>query len=473
MPVLRVNPAPIIQTNFVTLDPTDSAQTAVKAMVEHRQTYVLIVAEQQLVGIFTERDATRRLAQRSDLSSLILGDVMTTQVRTVTVEETEDQFAIAQTFIEHRIRHLPVVDQNRHIVGMITPQSLSRCFQPEHLLRCLRVGEVMTRNVLRGQPNDVLLTIVQRMAEQRVSCIVITNPVTQVPLGIITERDITRLHTQDFDWEKVRADRVMTQPLITMTPQDSLWDVHEQMQAINVRRLVICQSSGELAGIVTQTQMLKMMDPAEIYQVMQQMQVTIEQQTADLQRLNQELAIANQELQALATIDELTQVSNRRAFNQFLAQIWQRAAHDQQSIALLLVDLDHFKAYNDSYGHIIGDQCLSQIAQMLQGMIRRSHDLLARYGGEEFAIVLPETDFAGVDRLAQEIVRRVQEIQIPHECSPTAGYVTLSVGACVLNACRDYNSELLLEQADQALYEAKNQGRNGYVLRRYPISRSI
>ncbi len=146
----------------------------------------------------------------------------------------------------------------------------------------------------------------------------------------------------------------MTQPLVTVQPENSLWSVHEQMQRIHVRRLVVVQPSGDLVGIVTQTQMLRMMDPVEIYQVMQQLQTTIAQQSEDLQRLNQELLIANRELRSLATIDELTQVANRRYFNQFLKQVWQRDSISQQSIALLVLDIDHFKAYNDTYGHVMG-----------------------------------------------------------------------------------------------------------------------
>jgi diguanylate cyclase (GGDEF)-like protein len=183
-----------------------------------------------------------------------------------------------------------------------------------------------------------------------------------------------------------------------------------------------------------------------------------------LQRLNRELSIANQELRSLATIDELTQVANRRYFNQFLEQVWQRDTVSRESIALLVIDVDHFKCYNDAYGHIMGDQCLARIALVLQAMIRQPQDLLARYGGEEFVIVLPETDAAGAERLAQAIIQRFAEIKIPHRGSPLVDWVTLSIGVCAMPPSPNVRAEVLMEQADRALYQAKANGRNGYAL---------
>ncbi len=454
----------IIQPNLLSLSPETSVQDAIQAMVSYHQTYVLVVEQTRLVGIFTERDVARRLAAQENLQVVRLAEAMTRSPLTVSIEASEDIFQISQYLLEHHIRHLPVVDAQNQVVGVITPQSLRRSFQPEYLLRCLRVGEVMTTNVLRGQLADRLLTLIQRMVQRQVSCVVITDPLTQQPIGIITERDISRLQTEMMDLTQITAAAVMTQPLITMQPQDSLWSVHEQMQRINVRRLVVAHPNGELAGIVTQTQMLRMMDPVEIYQVMQQMQQTINRQSEDLAQLNRELAIANQELRSLATIDELTQIANRRYFNQFLEQVWQRNSVSQQSIALLVIDVDHFKCYNDAYGHIMGDQCLARIALVLQAMIRQPQDLLARYGGEEFVIVLPETGMAGAESLAQAILHRFTEIKIPHQDSPLVDWVTLSIGVGAMLPSLSYRSEILLEQADRALYQAKANGRNGYAL---------
>jgi diguanylate cyclase (GGDEF)-like protein len=454
----------IIQSDIVTLTPDTSVSSAIELMVSSNHTYVLIVSKKQLLGIFTERDVTRGIASQRQLDQLTLQDVMTKSPRTVTLEESQNIFDISQQFLQHRIRHLPVVDQQQRLIGVITPQSLRRQFRPEYLLRYIRVSEVMATNVLRGRPEDMLLASIQSMAQRKVSCIVITDPITEFPIGIITERDISRLHAQSIDLAAVPVGDVMTHPLRTMQPEDSLWVVHEQMQAIKVRRLVISYPTGELAGIVTQTQMLKMMDPVEIYQVMGQMQATIDRQVGDLQRLNRELATSNRELESLATIDELTQVSNRRYFNLSLRNIWRRLSYGNSAVAMLLVDVDHFKRYNDAYGHIAGDRCLLEIAQVLQGMVRQSYDLLARYGGEEFVIILPDTDLAGAARLAQSMVARITQHRIPHTDSPTSDWVTVSIGACALRPSRGYAAEFLIQCTDQALYQAKANGRNCYVL---------
>jgi diguanylate cyclase (GGDEF)-like protein len=454
----------IIQSNIVTLAPDTSVTAAIELMVSSNHTYVLVVSKKQLLGIFTERDVTRDIASQRQLNGLTLRDVMTESPHTVTLEESQNIFDISQQFLQHHIRHLPVVDRQQRLIGVITPQSLRRNFRPEYLLRYIRVSEVMTTNVLRGRPEDMLLASIQSMAQRKVSCIVITDPITEFPIGIITERDISRLHAQSIDLAAVPVGDVMTRPLRTMQPENSLWAVHEQMQAIQVRRLVISHPTGELAGIVTQTQMLKMMDPVEIYQVMGQMQATIDRQVGDLQRLNRELAISNRELESLATMDELTQVANRRYFNLSLRNIWRRLSYGDSSVAMLLVDVDHFKRYNDTYGHIAGDRCLLEIAQVLQGMVRQSYDLLARYGGEEFVVILPDTDLTGAERLAKSIVERITRHRIPHDDSPTSKWVTLSIGACAIRPRLGYPPEFLIYRTDEALYQAKANGRNGYAL---------
>ena len=144
------------------------------------------------------------------------------------------------------------------------------------------------------------------------------------------------------------------------------------MQQLNVRRLVCAHPSGKLAGIINQNQILKVLDPAEMYHVMQQMQEVIDLQTSELQELNQRLQDANTELAHLSMVDELTQIVNRRQLNQFLADKWQQLGSSSKSLSLIMCDVDFFKAYNDLYGHLNGDRCLVKIAQALQEVTRKA-----------------------------------------------------------------------------------------------------
>ncbi|MBD2483097.1 diguanylate cyclase domain-containing protein [Planktothrix sp. FACHB-1365] len=180
--------------------------------------------------------------------------------------------------------------------------------------------------------------------------------------------------------------------------------------------------------------------------------------------LYQELQVANQQLKRQATVDGLTQVANRRRFDEYLEQEWQRLQREQGSLALIMCDIDYFKQYNDYYGHPAGDSCLKQVAQAIENTLRRPADLVARYGGEEFAIILPNTNQDGAIHVAQHIQAAVLQLEIPHDKSTISQWLTLSLGvACTLPSPLTSFS-VLIEAADQVLYQAKQQGRARYCV---------
>jgi diguanylate cyclase (GGDEF)-like protein len=176
-----------------------------------------------------------------------------------------------------------------------------------------------------------------------------------------------------------------------------------------------------------------------------------------------ELEEANQALERLAKLDGLTQLANRRTFDQHLSETWKRLAREQQPMALILCDIDHFKLYNDHYGHLIGDRALKAVAKVIQDSAKRPADLAARYGGEEFAIILPNTDQAGAIRVAEELRRAIMDLRIAHDRSTTHHFITVSLGVATIIPSGDHalrGTESLIRDADKALYDAKKRGRN-------------
>ncbi len=169
---------------------------------------------------------------------------------------------------------------------------------------------------------------------------------------------------------------------------------------------------------------------------------------------------ANVQLERLVNLDGLTKLANRRCFDEYLEQEWQRLAREQLFLALIMCDIDFFKNYNDSYGHIVGDDCLKKVSALIQQSVRRPADLVARYGGEEFGVVLPNTDIEGAMAVAEIIREKLQELAIPHQASAVSEYVTLSMGVTSLIPKLDSNPSVLLTAADYALYRAKELGRN-------------
>ncbi|WP_163833570.1 diguanylate cyclase domain-containing protein [Spartinivicinus ruber] len=164
-------------------------------------------------------------------------------------------------------------------------------------------------------------------------------------------------------------------------------------------------------------------------------------------------------LKELAFFDGLTGVANRRYFNEHLRHEWRRCARNSKPLSLILLDIDHFKAFNDTYGHQYGDECLQKVASTIIKIPQRAGDLVARYGGEEFTITLPETALSGAVNVAKGIEASIRDLKIQHKSSTTAHVVTVSAGVATWVPDNDISPKLLIEQADRLLYQAKAQGR--------------
>ncbi|MBW3138078.1 CHASE domain-containing protein [Ferrimonas balearica] len=181
-----------------------------------------------------------------------------------------------------------------------------------------------------------------------------------------------------------------------------------------------------------------------------------------VERRTEELDEANRKLIQLTLTDSLTEVGNRRQFDQWLSSEWDAGRRSGRPLTLMLVDVDYFKSFNDNYGHRAGDKALRRIAATLRARLHRPRDLVARYGGEEFAILLPETS-DNVPLLAQALCDAVAELGIRHECGGETGVVTVSIGVATLVPAVEQQAEHLVELADQALYRAKAEGRNRVI----------
>lgn len=168
-------------------------------------------------------------------------------------------------------------------------------------------------------------------------------------------------------------------------------------------------------------------------------------------------------LTRLATVDGLTGIANRRSFDNALSREWKRLARTEQPLCVILMDVDHFKQYNDTYGHGLGDECLKRVARTAADTIKRPADLVARYGGEEFVVLLPETDLEGAKVAAEAVRLAISGLNIPHKASSAADHVTVSLGVAQGAPSEGTDHHTLLEAADQQLYKAKKDGRNRFM----------
>ncbi len=185
---------------------------------------------------------------------------------------------------------------------------------------------------------------------------------------------------------------------------------------------------------------------------------------SERKRTEQQLLALQQELHDLSFKDGLTGLANRRRFDALLRDEWRRAQQEQRSLALIMVDIDYFKLYNDRYGHIQGDECLKRVALALGAGATRPRDFLARYGGEEFVLVLPETDRQGAERVATRCREALHAQRIAHAASPVAPHVTVSIGVGAIIPGDTDDPIRFIEKVDQKLYLAKQAGRDALVV---------
>ncbi len=198
---------------------------------------------------------------------------------------------------------------------------------------------------------------------------------------------------------------------------------------------------------------------AQCYQELKIYSQTLEEKVKER---THSLELANQELSLLANLDGLTGVANRRKFNERFEKEWKQMLREKTPLSLILSDVDFFKAYNDYYGHLLGDDCLKAIATMMTSAVNHPRDFVARYGGEEFAIILPNTDSFGAIKVAENIHKELGKLKIIHPLSSIDQYVTVSLGIATTIPHVEIYSKLLIDSADRALYQSKKEGRNCY-----------
>ncbi|MGF1601807.1 MAG: diguanylate cyclase domain-containing protein [Thermosynechococcaceae cyanobacterium] len=190
------------------------------------------------------------------------------------------------------------------------------------------------------------------------------------------------------------------------------------------------------------------------------LQARIKRRTHAIQKMHQQV----QALKTISLIDSLTQITNRLGFDTRLEQEWIRNVANDTPLSLIMIDIDFFKQFNDTYGHLEGDHCLRQVAQCIQDGLHRPRDLVARYGGEEFGVILPETSERGASRLAERICENIRALEITHVTSPIGNRVTISLGIATTIPDVSERPQTLIRRADHALYQAKAGGRDRSAL---------
>lgn len=283
----------------------------------------------------------------------------------------------------------------------------------------------------------------------------LSNTKEQLPDLVLLDINMPNINGFQVCQELKSSDRTRDVPVIFISARDEVLD---KVQAFAV---------GGVDYITKPFQIAEVLARVENQLTLRRLQRQLQEQN---ERLKQEinsriiaetlLQEANTKLERLVNLDGLTQLANRRCFDEYLEQEWQRLARERQPLSLIMCDIDFFKNYNDTYGHIAGDDCLRKVSHLIKQSVRRPADLAARYGGEEFVLVLPNTDIEGSMLVAEAIRNKLLDLKLPHDDSAVSEFVTLSMGVTALIPKIDSLPSILLTSADYALYRAKELGRN-------------
>ncbi|NNL66197.1 MAG: diguanylate cyclase [Myxococcales bacterium] len=310
----------------------------------------------------------------------------------------------------------------------------------------LRIDEVMTKDVAKVAAGTPIEEVVAIMLDRRISCVLVCED--DVPIGVISERDLVQTLAERIHGgaRTGTACDVMSGPPVTVGHHWSVERAMEVVQQHRIRRLPVVDGNEGLLGLVTQTDLL-----AAQREVLTR---AVQERTRDLQR-------ANERLRELSMKDGLLGIGNRRAMNEALDRLHRIAERYRRTYSVVLVDVDHFKGFNDYYGHPEADEVLKRLAGALCEAARNA-DMVFRYGGEEILIILPETPIEGALVAAERARAAVFDLGIPSEPTPV-GRVTVSCGLACSHLEQDEPPASwrdVLSRADASLYDAKRSGRN-------------
>lgn len=315
------------------------------------------------------------------------------------------------------------------------------------------ISSLMSKTITCISPETPLGEAVQLMSDKRHSCVIVTE--NDHPLGIITERDLVKVLLQT-DNNPALLDNPcsdsMSSPAITLLESETLFDALVINRSEKVRHLPVVDAHEKLVGLITQTDLSN----AHFHLIEKQVEI-IENSIAEKTR---NLTTENQQLLMLSMEDHLMEIGNRRAMEVDLQHTHDQAVRNHQSYAVILLDVDYFKNFNDHYGHSAGDEALKQVGKQLKARTRGS-DRLYRYGGEEILLLLPGADAAQALGSAQRQVQHLADLQLPHEKSPFKKItISAGVGCMSTSELQKDGWQEVVAQADHYLYQAKQAGRN-------------
>lgn len=418
-----------LERNPLMMPPETPLSEAIATMNQQGTSYTLITQQEELLGIITERDVVRLAVSEKPLGELQLSEVMTQNLITCPRDRASNIFDLLTLLHSAQIRHLPITDADGKLLGVLTGESLRAVLKPTDLLQMGRVADIMTATVTTATPETSAFDVAQLMATQRKSCVVICTQgkeYLKLPLGIVTERDIIKFAAENIDLAQTKVESVMTCPLLPVPSDATLWEAHQKMQQHRIRRLVVVDRGGYLAGIVTQTNLLQALDPAQMYAAVELLQQTIAEKTQTLRQMNEQMQRAEAQL--------------RQVNENLEAQVQARTKELMIANAQLMQALQERTAAETEVRHLNAileqrvEERTAQLQQTNQKLIkeisdRQQAEISLRHKNQELARTLQKLQLAQQELIHSEKMAILGQLiaGVAHEINTPLGAIRSSV----------------------------------------------
>jgi len=426
-------------TTDVTLLNIDATLNATIELMYNQNHRSVIVQDHNRFYIVTASDLLKLKLKDYDFNQK-LSNIRLVEIPTI---QNDKNILEAISFLEQSIEYISVLDKNGIFCGIITHTDIISNIDPETLMDNYKICDLININkpICKVVENTKTLDVLTKMVENNLDNVIIER--ANQPIGIITTKDVMRLLKSSADLF-VDIATYMTSPLETLKETSTLKEAISFMNKKHFKRIVVVNDKDEIVSIMLQRELISLS--------YSKWATIMKEYSSELSQINELLHKKTKKYEEMASVDQLTGLYNRYKFTELFVSLYATMVKRENDMSLIMLDIDHFKNINDTYGHNMGDKVLVDISNILKHYFRNV-DIVGRWGGEEFVVLVPTANSTNCEKLADKIRRAIQEAKILDDLEVTAsfGITQIKLGDTL---------EIAISRADEALYDAKNSGRN-------------
>lgn len=426
-------------TTDVTLLKIDATLNETIELMYNQNHRSVIVQNSSRFYIVTASDLLKLKLKNYDFNQKL------SQIRLVEIPTIEDDQNILEaiSFLEQSIEYISVIDKGSNFRGIITHTDIISNIDPETLMDNYKICDLININkpICKVKENTQTLEVLTKMVESNLDNVIIERD--NQPFGIITTKDVMRLLKGSADLS-IDISNYMTSPLETLKESSTLKDAISFMNKKHFKRIVVVNDKEEIVSIMLQRELISLS--------YSKWATIMKEYSSELSQINELLHKKTKKYEEMASVDQLTGLYNRYKFTELFVSLYATMVKRENDMSLIMLDIDHFKNINDTYGHNIGDKVLVEISNILKQYFRNV-DIVGRWGGEEFVVLVPTANSVNGEKIAEKIRIAIKEAKILDDLQVTAsfGITEIKLGDKL---------EVAISRADEALYEAKNSGRD-------------